>query len=184
MSGADPAGQGEPPEQQPHQPPDPDPGSEQPSPRPGALRPTTGRALTIAAVAGLVSGWASHLVVEEVTGQPPLVSWTQSLALVLVGAIMSFLAWQTWLTVQVRGEWLEPQRAVNRLVLARACALGGALVAAGYAGYAVSWLGEGSQRADEWIARAIVAALGAGAVTIASLVLERACRTDGGDPQV
>lgn len=152
-------------------------------PRPGSLRPTTGRALTIAAVVGLVGGWASHLLVERLTGQPPLISWTQSLALVLVAAIMSFLAWQTWLTVQVRGEWLEPQRAVNRLVLARACALGGALVAAGYAGYAVSWLGDASQRADQWIVRAVIAALGAGGVMLASLVLERACRTDGGDPQ-
>ena len=31
---------------------------------------------------------------------------------------------------------------MNRLVLARACALVGALVAAGYVGYAVSWLGD------------------------------------------
>lgn len=159
---------------------EPDP-TEQPPPRPGSLRPTTGRALTIAAVTGLVGGWASHPLVDRWTGQPPLVSWTQSLALVLVGSIMSFLAWHTWMTVQVRGGWLEPQRAVNRLVLARACALGGALVAAGYAGYAVSWLGDESQRADQWITRAVVAALGAGVVTLASLVLERACRADGGD---
>ena len=161
---------------------EPDPaGEETPPPRPGSLRPTTGRALTTAAVVGLIGGWISHPLVDRLTGQPPLVSWTQSLALVLVAAIMSFLAWQTWLTVQVRGEWLEPQRAVNRLVLARACALGGALVAGGYAGYAVSWLGDPSQRADQWIARAVVAALGAAGVTLASLVLERACRTDGGD---
>lgn len=163
---------------------EPDPaGKDQPPRRPGSLRPTTARALTIAAVTGLVGGWTSHLVVERLTGQPPLVSWTQSLALVLVGVIMSFLAWQTWLTVQVRGEWLDPQRAVNRLVLARACALGGALVAAGYVGYAVSWLDDASQRADQWILRALVAALGAGVVTVASLVLERACRTDGGEPR-
>lgn len=159
------------------------PPSEQPPVRPGSLRPTTGRALTVAAVAGLGGGWASHLALERLTGHPPLVSWTQSLALVLVGVIMSFLAWQTWMTVQVRGEWLDPQRAVNRLVLARACALGGALVAAGYAGYAVSWLGDESQRADQWITRALVAALGAGVVMLASLVLERACRADRDDPQ-
>ena len=35
----------------------------------------------------------------------------------------------------------EPHRAVNRLVLGRAGALVGALVAGGYAGYAVSWIG-------------------------------------------
>lgn len=159
------------------------PEQEDPPPRPGSMRPVTARALTAVAVVGLVGGWASHPAIDRLTGQPPLVAWTQSLALVLVGAIMSFLAWHTWTTVQVRGEWLDPQRAVNRLVLARACALGGALVAAGYVGYAVSWLGDGSQRADQWILRAGVAALGAGTVTLASLVLERACRADGGDPQ-
>ena len=47
---------------------EPDPaGDEQPPPRPGSLRPTTARALTIAAVTGLVGGWASHLVVERLT---------------------------------------------------------------------------------------------------------------------
>lgn len=155
--------------------------SESESPRrPGAMRPTSGRGLTLATVAGLVGGWASHPILVRVSGHPPLVSWTQALALVLVGAIMSFLAWHTWSAVQVRGERLEPHRAVNRLVLARACALAGALVMAGYVGYAVSWLGDGSQRADQWIVRALVAAFGAGVVTLASLVLERACRTDGG----
>ena len=35
----------------------------------------------------------------------------------------------------------EPHHAVNRLVLAKSCALAGALVAGGYLGYALSWLG-------------------------------------------
>ena len=74
---------------------------------------------------GLALGWAIHPVMSRVAGRPPLVSWAQALALVLVAAIMGFLAWHTWQTVQVRGERLEPHQAVNRLVLARACALGG-----------------------------------------------------------
>lgn len=149
----------------------------------GTLRPTSARALTVCAVGGLVLGWGIHPVASRVFGRPPLVSWTQSLALVLVAAIMGFLAWHTWQTVQVRGERLEAQQAVNRLVLARACALAGTFVAAGYVGYAVSWLGDASQLADTWILRALVAAAGAAVVALASLVLERACRTDGGRPQ-
>ena len=35
----------------------------------------------------------------------------------------------------------QPHQAVNRLVLAKACALAGALVAGGYLGYALSWVG-------------------------------------------
>lgn len=149
----------------------------------GTLRPTSARALTVCAVAGLVLGWGIHPVADRMFGRPPLISWPQSLALVLVAAIMGFLAWHTWQTVQVRGERLEAQQAVNRLVLARACALAGTVVAAGYVGYAVSWLGDASQLADTWILRALVAAAGAAVVTLASLALERACRTDGGRSQ-
>jgi MFS family permease len=161
---------------------DPEPEEERPEPR-GTLRPTSAGALTALAVVGLVVGWGLHPLMDRLVGRPPLVSWAQALALVLVAAIMSFVAWQTWQTVQVRGERLEPHRSVNRLVLARACALAGALVTAGYVGYAVSWLGDESALADRWIVRSVVAALGAAGVMLASLVLERACRTDGGRPR-
>ena len=160
-----------------------EPGPDEPTEPRGTLRPTSARALTVCAVLGLAIGWAIHPVVSRIAGRAPLVSWTQALALVLVAGIMAYLAWHTWQTVQVRGERLEPHQAVNRLVLGRACALGGTLIAAGYVGYAVSWLGDASQYADRWILRAAVAALGALGVTIASLVLERACRADGGDPR-
>ena len=94
---------------------------------------------------------------------------------------MGFLAWHTWQTVQVRGERLEAQQAVNRLVLARACALAGTLVAAGYIGYAVSWLGDASALADTWILRAVVAAPGA-AVGGARLARPGACVSRGWRP--
>lgn len=155
---------------------------EPPEPR-GTLRPTSARALTACAVVGMAIGWGLHPLMTRIVGHPPLVSWPQVLSLVLVAGIMGYLAWHTWQTVQVRGERLEPQRAVNRLVLARACALAGTVIAAGYVGYAVSWLGDASQYADRWILRSAVAALGALGVTVASLVLERACRADGGPPQ-
>ncbi len=158
-------------------------GPDEPPEPQGTLRPTSARALTACAVGGLAIGWGIHPVMVRLAGHPPLVSWTQALALVLVAVIMAFLAWHTWQTVQVRGERLEPQQAVNRLVLARACALGATLVASGYVGYAVSWLGDASQYADRWILRSVVAALGGLGVTLASLALERACRTDGGRPQ-
>lgn len=160
--------------------PEPDPDPEEPR---GTLRPTSARALTACIVAGLALGWALHPVMSSVAGRPPLVSWAQALVLVMVAAIMGFLAWHTWQTVHVRGERLEPHQAVNRLVLARACALAGALVTAGYVGYAVSWLGDESRYADRWILRALVAAAGAAGVTLASLALERACRADGGRPR-
>lgn len=157
----------------------PRPDDEPEEPR-GTLRPTSARALTTCAVVGLVLGWALHPVSVRISGRPPLVSWTQALALVLVAAILAYLAWHTWQTVQVRGRRLEVHQSVNRLVLARACALGGAAVGAAYLGFAISWLGDESQYADRWLLRSVVAALGGLGVTVASLVLERACRTDGG----
>ncbi len=161
----------------------PDAPHEDPDEPRGTLRPTSARALTASIVVGLALGWAIHPVMTSVAGRPPLVSWAQALVLVMVAAIMGFLAWHTWQTVQVRGQRLEPHQAVNRLVLARACALAGAAVTAGYVGYAVSWLGDESQYADRWILRSLVAAAGAAGVTLASLALERACRTDGGLPR-
>ena len=146
----------------------------------GTLRPITGRALALGAVLGLVGGWALNPLGERVTGHPPLVSWAQPLTLVFVAGIVTFLAWHTWRTVQVQGRRLEAHHAVNRLVLARSCALAGSLVAAGYVGFAVSWVGDASRLADIWILRSVLAALGATGVMLASLVLERACRTPGG----
>lgn len=141
----------------------------------------SGRSLAIAGVLGLVLGWVVTRAVSRVTGTPPLVSWLQPLALALSALIVGFLAWHTWRTVQQRGAWLELDHAVNRLVLARACAIAGALVAGGYSGYAITWLGDASERADDWIARSVAAALASLAVMGGSLILERACRTPG-DP--
>ena len=97
----------------------------------------------------------------------------------LVAVIMGFLAWHTWQTVQVRGERLELHQAMNRLVLARACALGGALIAAGYVGYAVSWLGDDVPvRRPLDRSASVVAALG-GARRDARLPRPRACVSRG-----
>jgi len=147
----------------------------------GTLRPITGRALALCGVAGLVTGWALHPLGERISGGAPLVSWAQPLALFLVAGIMAFLAWHTWRTVHVLGRRLEVHHSVNRLVLARAGALAGALVAGGYAGFAITWLGDDSEPAQRWLLRSVVSALGALAVMLGSLALERACRARGGD---
>lgn len=152
---------------------------EEPEPT-GTLRPITGRALALCAVLGLVTGRAIHPIGTRLSGEVPPVSWAQPLTLFLAAAIMVFLAWHTWRTVQVEGGRLEVHHAVNRLVLARACALAGSLVAGAYAGYAVGWLGDAAAPAEQWLLRSVLAAIGALGVTLGSLLLERACRTPGG----
>ncbi|MDN4163291.1 DUF3180 domain-containing protein [Nocardioides abyssi] len=147
----------------------------------GSLRPTSPAALTGWAVVGLVGGWLLHPLADR-WGTPPLVTWAQPLALVLVVAILGSTAWVTHRQVHVRRERLEPQQAVNRLVLARACAYVGALAAGGYLGYAVSWIGVPAELAEQRAWRSAAAALAGAGVAATALLLERACRVRSDDP--
>jgi len=151
-----------------------DPSDEQPSD--GHLQPTSAALVTAWAVAGLVGGWLLHPVAERVNDTAPIVTWLQPIALFLVAAIVGAAAWATWRAVQVRREWLEPQQAVNRLLLARSCALVGALVAGGYLGYAVSWIGVDSALAGQRGWRSLAGAVAGALIVVAALLLERACR--------
>ena len=74
-------------------------------------------------------------------GTAPTVGWLPVLALAFVALVMVSVAWSTHRSLHRRHERLQPHHAVNRLVLAKSCSLAGALVAGGYLGYALSWLG-------------------------------------------
>jgi Protein of unknown function (DUF3180) len=146
----------------------------------GFLAPISPGVVTAWGVVGLVCGWALHPLMERLRGTAPLVSWVQPAALLLLAVTIGVTAWHTWRTVQVRRERLEPHQAVNRLVLGRASALVGALVAGGYAGYAVSWIGSEAELAGERMLRSALAA-GCGVLIVAGgLLLERACRVRKG----
>ncbi|WP_241153806.1 DUF3180 domain-containing protein [Nocardioides pantholopis] len=161
----------------------PDDESSPPEPEgPGHLRPTSPGLLTALGVVGLVLGWLLHPVSEAVRDTAPVVTWIQPAALLLVAAILGAVAWNTWRTVHVRQERLEPRGALNRLALARACAYVGALVAGGYAGFAVSWLGIDVDLARQRALRSAVASLVALVVVGIALLLERACRIRSDDP--
>lgn len=147
--------------------------------REGRLRPMSGAALTVWAVIGLVGGWVFHRILDQGTGSAPMVSWVQPLALLLVAAILGGTAWSTQRTLGQQVGRLAPYHAVNRLVLARACAYVGCLMGGAYAGYAVSWLGVPSELADEKALRAAIAALAGVLVVVTALLLERACRVPG-----
>ena len=151
-----------------------DPSGEEPSG--GRLRPTSAGALTGWAVVGLVGGWLLHPLAERYRGSGPIVTWAQPLALVLVAAILGATAYFTWRAVHVQHQRLEPHRAVNRLVLARSCALVGDLVAGGYFGYALSWVGLEAELAAQRAWRSAAAGLAGVAIVITAMLLERACR--------
>ena len=158
--------------------PPPDDPVDQEDPR-GNLGPTAPGVLVGWALTGLVGGWGLHLVSDRLGRVPPLVSWAQPLALLLLAAILGAVAWATRRTVHVRREQLLPHQAVNRLVLARACALVAALVGGAYLGYALSWIGAPQDNGRLWpsFAGAAAGLLG----VVAALLLERACRIRNSD---
>jgi hypothetical protein len=88
----------------------------------------------------------------------------------------------TYRDLRRRGHVLEPHMAVNRLVLAKACALAGAMVAGGYFGYALSWwrVSEAAL-AQQRIVQSLVAGAAGVLIVVGSLLLERACRVREGD---
>ena len=121
-------------------------------------------------------GWAVRPLSIRLGYVEPDVSLVSILLLLFVAAIVGGSAYLTRRTVQRNRSALPHHHAVNRLVLAKACALVGALLTGGYLGYALAQLGVGDPASDARLWRSSLAALGAGAVTAAALLLELACR--------
>lgn len=150
----------------------------------GSLRPTPPLTLVGWAVVGLVGGFAVQPLADRLGFVPPLVSLGQPLALLLLAAILGYVAWVTHRAVHVRHERLEAHQAVNRLVLARASGLVAAMVAGGYAGYALSWIGDPAEQAEERIIGSVAAGGCAVLAVVAAVLLERACRVRDDDKAV
>jgi len=146
----------------------------------GTLRTTGPGLLTGVFLVGLVLGRMIRPVAMELDGSAPRVGWLAVLALFFVAAILAFVAWSTHRTLQNPGQRLEPNQAVNRLVLAKSCAIAGALLAGGYFGYALSWIGEEAEFAQERLTRSLLAGIAGVLIVAGSLALERACRVRNG----
>lgn len=145
------------------------------------VHPTPFAALAVWGIVGLVGGWALRPLSQRYADSSPLVSWFQVFSFVLVAAILGCTAWITHRAIS-RSDYIEPRRAVNLLVLAKACALVGALAAGGYAGYAIGWIDQPAQLAGERMLHSGLASLAGIAMCVTALLLERACRVpDGGD---
>jgi hypothetical protein len=156
----------------------------EPPPPTGRLRPMGPAGLVVWGLIGLLAGWLFHSLLDRGTGTPPTVSWAQPLTLLLVAAILWGTAWSTRRTVHHRAGALQPHQAVNRLVLARACAYVGALAAGFYLGYAVSWLGvETNDLAGQRAFRSACACVAGLLVVAGGLLLERACRVPPEDDE-
>jgi hypothetical protein len=162
-------------------PPDEDEGSKPPEQPGGHVRTTSPGALVAFALAGLVVGWMIRRVSFWTNRPSPSIGWVPILALLFVAVILGAVAWVTYRDLHRSGRRLQAQHAVNRLVLAKSCALAGAMVAGGYLGYALSWWHGSEGVAAERMVQSLIAAGAAVLVVVGSLFLERACRVRGGD---
>jgi hypothetical protein len=155
----------------------PDPRDPEPPPAEGHVGPTGPGTVIGSALVGLVLGWLVRPVSIGIDGTAPTVGWLPVVTLGFVAAVICWVAWSTHRMIHRRHERLEPHKAVNRLVLAKACAVTGALVAGAYLGYAVSWLGlTEAALARERVLHSLLASVAAVALVVGSLLLERACR--------
>ncbi len=143
----------------------------------GSVSPTPRRALAVAALFGALGAWLLVVTADALGLIPPSVPWTAPVAVALTAALVGALAYSTHQRIQVRRERIEPQRAVAFLVLGKASALGGALVAAGYLVFGLMFLTrfEAASSRDRVIRSAFTVLAGV-ALMVTGLALERACK--------
>jgi Protein of unknown function (DUF3180) len=138
----------------------------------------------VAALFGGLAGWLLVVIANAFAVTPPEVPWTAPVGLILVAALVGALAYTTHQRIQVRRERVEPSRAVALLVLGKASALAGAVVAGGYFAYALMFLTRLDASAPrDRVIRSAVAVLAGVALCGVGLLLERACKVPGGDSE-
>jgi hypothetical protein len=143
----------------------------------GSVQLTPPRALAVAALFGALGGWLVVIVADAFDKTPPIVPWTTPIAVILVAALVGALAYSTRQRLHVRHQRIEPQRAVAFLVLGKASALAGAVVAGGYLAYALLFVTRIEADAPrERVIRSAVSAVAGIGLSVAGLLLERACR--------
>ena len=150
----------------------------------GSVRSTSPRALAVAAIFGALSGWLIVAASNSFDLVPPQVPWTAPVGVLLIAGLVGVFAYTTHTRIQVRKERMDPQRAVAFLVLGKASALAGALIAGGYLGYALMFVTriDADAPRDRVIRSAIAVVAGVG-LAVAGLLLERACRVPGPGPE-
>lgn len=141
------------------------------------MGPTRLSALGVAFALGALAGYALVVVAETISDTVPVVQWTSIAALVAVAGVVGGLAWTTYRTVQRDRGRIDSQRAVNLLLLGKASALVGAVIAGGYLGFGVHFIDDlDAQLPRERVLRCAVAAVIGVTIGICGLLLERACR--------
>jgi hypothetical protein len=150
----------------------------------GSIKITPPRALAVAALFGALAGWLVVAAANSFDLVAPQVPWTAPVGLFLIVALVGVIAYSTHQRIHVRRQRIEPQRAVAFLVLGKASALAGALVAGGYLTYALMFITRLDAVAPrDRVIKSAVAAVAGVALAVAGLLLERACRVPKSDDE-
>ncbi|MGH3457829.1 DUF3180 domain-containing protein [Aeromicrobium sp.] len=141
------------------------------------LRRTSAFLVVAMVTTGLVLGLLVRPVSVRLDASPPRVGWGAATTLFVVALIVGALAWSTWQSLHKKKQRMTSDHGVKMLALSRSCVIVGALFAGGYAGFAITFLGDldtplGEERALNGAAAAAAGLL----LVIAALLLERACR--------
>ena len=150
----------------------------------GSIKITPPRALAVATLFGALAGWLIVAAANSFDLVAPQVPWTAPVGLFLIAALVGVIAYSTYQRIHVRRQRIEPQRAVAFLVLGKASALAGALVAGGYLTYALMFITRLDAAAPrDRVIKSAVAAVAGVALAVAGLLLERACRVPKSDDE-
>ncbi len=146
-------------------------------PPPGTLRPTRLSVLAAVFVVAALAGFVFVPLWEAAYVTAPRVEWTAVAALALIAGMLAVCAWTTYTTVHRDRRRMPSQRAVNLLLLAKASALVGAVVAGGYLGFCLNFVDQlDVPLPRERAVRGLVAAVMGVTIVIFAMLLERACR--------
>lgn len=158
--------------------------SEPQRPGEGSIEPTRLPVLGALFVVGALAGFALVEVTQRADGSAPRLPWTSVAALVIIAGVLLVFAYTTHRTVHRDRRPMDPRRAVNFLFLAKASALAGALIAGGYLGFALHFVGHlEAPLPRERFVTGLVAAVTGVVIVVSALLLERACRVPDDDDE-
>ncbi|SDS48397.1 DUF3180 domain-containing protein [Microlunatus soli] len=131
--------------------------------------------MAVGALVGALIGW-SIAAISGRDGIPIRVAWSGPITLLAAAAVLVCIAYVLHQRMQVNRIRVDDRQAVAWLALGKAAALLGMLMAGGYLGFAVRFLGDLQTDAPrERVIRSMVAVIGGVAITVAALRIERAC---------
>ena len=146
-------------------------------PSQGTIGPTRLTVLLVVLTISALLGYAWGAISEQVNNAAPRVEWVAVAAPWLIAVMLGLLAASTYRTIHRDRRRMHPRQAMNLLMLAKASALVGAVLAGGYLGFGVNFV----DRLDvplprDRAVRSLVAAVAGMAMVVSALLLERACR--------